>query len=636
MANTDLINTAGHRVFLYPVPSVLLGAEGGGIPTPSNAVGTIIPTRIVRSASGARMDFADLVFPLSGHLVNRSQPSSFTRVIDVRLSLPGDTWPTPSGPSVHLGDYLAETEQVTDSGESLTGQSQIRSYHFGTPLNGMMVYNKLSNSNNWITGEILFNPMVDGKVLPNMSSKQLSVEKPSFLWAHPEMSQTARSQTWQTQTLSEWPLLNAIQTLCHHCNPNEAFVRNPESSDLAVFSGGPTLHDVRLKPGQYLPALMDTILPPLGFNWFLKYLPDPNDGEGLRTKPKICFFKRFEGPQKKVYFQMPGATLNLELSNCNQYSVARSIADAVNEVEVIGDKIRREVTLRLHPMWPAADDAISLASLDKTSSGSSYHTGKQLVWRAWVANEAGDVTGLRTDGLAAGTPPDLGSVFPVWIPHRRSIDEPISMYGNDIRIPYYLEYSTDGGSTWHLCPDSFGAKLMPDQIGVLFDGDQPPQELYDAGMNARVRITGTVAGDSCLTGFAPKLSHAVNGRNCRMVLNLPEKFQDRRVNRSGAFASQIPSSVGDERNDTAEIADYAIEIRDRNNGAELDCELKLPGIHVGAYEIGDLITEIDGREVSLNAASPADPTPRYPQVTEIRIEIGEKGPQTVLVLDRGA
>lgn len=641
MAFTDIINTTGERIFVYPVPSVLLGDAGGAIPTPEDAVSTIIPKMIVRSAGGGRLDFAELVFPLSANLVNRSQPASFTRVIDVRLSMPGDTWPTPSGPSLHLGDYLMETEQVTKSGESLKGQSQIRSYHFGTTLDGMLVYNKLADANNWIIGEILFNPMVDGKVLPNMSDKQLSEEKPSFLWAHPEMSQTTRSQTWQTQTLSEWPLLNAIQTLCHHCNPNESFIRNPTSEDLAVFTGGPTLHDVRLKPGQYLPALLDAILPPLGFNWYLKYLPDPDDEpedeENRKTKPKICFFKRFEGTSKKVYYQMPGATLDLEFSNCNEYSVSRSIADAVNEVEVIGDKRRREVTLKLYPMWPTTDDALTPSDLDKTVQDSEYHTGKQLVWRAWIANEAGDITGLRSDALAAGAPPDLSSVFPSgWIPHRRTIEEPISMYGNDTKIPYYLEYSIDGGTTWDLCPDSFGAKLMPDQTGILFDGDQPPEELQAAGTDARVRITGTIAGDKCLTGYAPRLSHAVNGRNCRMVLYLPEKFQDRKVQRTGDFASQIPSSVGDERDDSEEIEDYAIEIRDRNNGAELDCELSLPGIHVDAYEIGDLITEIEGREVSLNAASTEDPVPRYPQITEVRVEINDDGPKTILVLDRGA
>lgn len=122
-----------------------------------------------------------------------------------------------------------------------------------------------------------------------------------------------------------------------------------------------------------------------------------------------------------------------------------------------------------------------------------------------------------------------------------------------------------------------------------------------------------------------------------MVLTLPDKFQEIKIQTTGAFASKLAASntTSAERDDAVGIEDYAEEIRDRNNGAELDCEISMPGIHTGYYEIGDLITEIKGRSVSLNAASADDPTPRYPQITEIRVEVSPSGPRTVLVLDRG-
>jgi hypothetical protein len=638
MPFTDIVNTTGAKIIAYPVPVALLGAAGGERPTVEDASNSIIPTRIVRSAGGARLDYVDLEIPISSNLVNREQPADFARMIDVRLSLTGDTWPEPSGPCQHFGDYLVEHERVVNEGESLTAQSQLRPYHFGITLRGMLVWNQLTEANDWIDGEIFFNPAVDGKVLGNRSDKQRSEDLTSFLWAHPETSLTSLGQTWQTQTLSEWSLLTAIQSLCHACNENETIILNPGTSDLAVLSGGPEVKDIRLEPGQYLPHYLDKILLPLGFNWRIKYLPDEEEGEEGKTKPQITFFKRFEGTKKQVYMQMPGAVLDLEESNVNQYSISRSIADSINEAEVFGDYIRREITLPLYPMWAAADDSTSSSALDKTASGSGYYSSKQLVWRAWGANEAGDLTGLRSDAHAAGDPPDLTSVFPgAYIPHRRTIDEPISMYGQTVRIPFYLEYSTDGGTTWALCKDEFGAKLMPDMIGVLFDADVPPEELKAAGDNARLRITGTVAGDSRLRGFAAKQEYSVNGRNVRMTLNLPEKFQDRRVQTTGDFASTIPSSSTDTRNDTDAIEDYAEEIRDRNNGAEVDAEISMPGFHVGedGYEIGDLITAIEGRDVSLNAASAEDPNPRYPQITEIRLEVTDKGPRTVLVLDRG-
>ncbi len=68
--------------------------------------------------------------------------------------------------------------------------------------------------------------------------------------------------------------------------------------------------------------------------------------------------------------------------------MTRSIADSINEVEIFGDYIRREITLKLYPMWPSTDDGTSRTALDKTVSASGYFSGKQLVWRAWAANEA--------------------------------------------------------------------------------------------------------------------------------------------------------------------------------------------------------------------------------------------------------
>ncbi len=119
-----------------------------------------------------------------------------------------------------------------------------------------------------------------------------------------------------------------------------------------------------------------------------------------------------------------------------------------------------------------------------------------------------------------------------------------------------------------------------------------------------------------------------------MTLNLEDKFQDRRVQTTGTFASTIPSSVRDERNDTTAIQTHAEEIRDRNNVRNWIAKSACLAF-TSLLRDRDLITEIDGREVSLNAASADDPNPKYPQITEIRLEVTEKGPRTVIILDRG-
>jgi hypothetical protein len=90
-----------------------------------------------------------------------------------------------------------------------------------------------------------------------------------------------------------------------------------------------------------------------------------------------------------------------------------------------------------------------------------------------------------------------------------------------------------------------------------------------------------------------------------------------------------------ERINTDVVSEYAEAIRDQNHHAEIDCEFRLPGWHL-EYQIGDLITKVQGRELSLDSASAESPSPRYVQIVERRFENSSKGgPSTVLIVDRG-
>jgi hypothetical protein len=48
-----------------------------------------------------------------------------------------------------------------------------------------------------------------------------------------------------------------------------------------------------------------------------------------------------------------------------------------------------------------------------------------------------------------------------------------------------------------------------------------------------------------------------------------------------------------------------------------------------------LLTEVDGRELSLNAAPSGSTVNRYVQIVERRFEMSQSGPETVLIVDRG-
>jgi hypothetical protein len=117
----------------------------------------------------------------------------------------------------------------------------------------------------------------------------------------------------------------------------------------------------------------------------------------------------------------------------------------------------------------------------------------------------------------------------------------------------------------------------------------------------------------------------------------PEKFQSRWRQTLGDYASVFADGtlLADEKDDTEEIQSYAEKLRDQNHYAELDCEFRLPGWHL-EYKIGDLITKINGREISLDAAPETAPVTRYVQIVERRFELtASGGPSTVLIVDRG-
>lgn len=643
MPTTDVLNTAGSLAYQYPEMKVYIGSGDAAPPDSSPTVfSNVYCSRVVQSASGSRLDYAELTWALTDHLINRTQPANFARMIDVRLPV------SPTELKLHRGDYVRESMRLDPTEESLTAQSQMRPYHFGEPATAYKVWHEPLNSVRQIQDDIVFNPTVDGQTQFNRSSKSetatMGPTDPNtiYLWAHPELADATYSQTYNDQTRSEWTMQEAVKSLCYLLNPSQTFIYNPSNSELAAIFTSATIpiRDIRIPLGTHLPQALDALLIPHGFNWYLNYT--------TATKPTIKLFKIGAGAQKTLKLQMPGGVLDLTLSNVNKLSVDSNIADSFNQVTVLGDYKRYEVTLPLHAAWSYAVDAYEPYRL--AQDGPDYEEN-QSAWRLWIANEAGDLdtTVSRFGQLPAV--PEFWDDIPLtyFTPHRRTIDDPITMIPSDPasasgptdnrlqRIPVLLEYSIDGGTTWKPAEDGWSYKVCPDQIGVYFDGHDIPVELYEAGNNHRLRLTGTIASDQRLSYTAYKsATNAVNGRVFAKVYTQPDKFQYIQQLTAGTLASRFAGTdyPADERNDTTAIQSYAEKLRDQNQFADLSCEFRLPGWH-DEYKIGDLLTEVDGRELSLNAAPSGSTVQRYVQIVERRFEMGSGGPETVLIVDRG-
>lgn len=621
--STDIFNEDDRLFVPYEEFTVLLGPEDGTTPGDSDTFENVYCSIVVQSA-GSRIDYADLKYSLSESLADREQPASFARMVEVRF-------PEPDGTVIHLGDYVGEGFRIDQESESLTASSQLRPYHFGEPVSGYLVWDAIDDVERKISDHIVFNPMIDDKTVFNRSDKtRTGTGLSGHLWTHPEIADSAVGETYQDQTREEWTLYEAVQALCELLNPDEEFIARPISVDLDVLTGAPPIRNVIVELGTRLPAALDKILIPLGYNHWIDY---------EQPKPQIVFFKIGEGEEKELYWPEVGGAVDPATANVNQLVVNNSIGDSFNQVVVLGEFEEAEITLPLYAAWPAANDAIASADLAKTD-GAEY-ASNESAWRLFIANEAGDIDPAVTRLGQLPAVPDLGSVFTIATPHRRTIGEPLTYQVNDSdtnakkqRRPVKVEYSIDSGTTWLPEEPDWTIKLCPDQIGIYFDGNEIPTALYEAGSSGRLRITGTVFSDYRIRGYAAKQSWAVNARVNEQIILAPEKFQRRWRQASGAYASVL-TGTADERNDSTEIEDYAEKIRDQNHYAEIDCEFRLPGWHK-EYKIGDLITKVAGREISLDAAPDTAPTRRYVQIVERRFEMSATGgPSTVLIVDRG-
>jgi hypothetical protein len=643
MSSTDVLNTSGLQAFQFPEMSVYLGASDGSAPPDSSPTvfSDVYCSRVVQSASGSRLDYAELTWGLTGHLINRTQPANFARMVDVRIPT------SPTELKIHRGDYVRESMRLDATEESLTAQSQMRPYHFGQPLTGYKVWSSHEQDLVVIQDDIVFNPTIDGQTEFNRSDASLTSADHDlqtgepYAWTHPEMCDSDNGETYNEQARSEWTLPQAVYSVLHLLNEAKLFVDYPDAAAIAgVLTNAPKLRDVRISIGTHLTAALDTLLIPHGFNWYLNYT--------TATKPTIAFFKIGSGTTKTLKMQAPGAVLNLTQSNVNRLSIDSNIADSFNAVTVLGDYIRREVTLPLYPAWSADTDAMEPYQLAK--DGPDFEDN-QSTWRLWVANEAGDIDPLVQRLGKYPTVPDWLYVFDEFVPHRRTIEDPITVISldaasgsgsntnRDQRIPVLVEYTLDAAPPyeWKPVEDGWSVKICPDQIGVYFDGHDIPVELYEAGNNHQLRITGVVAGDARVTATAARsATNAVNGRAFEKVLAMPDKWQDVQRQVGGDYESRFVTMgyPAQERDDAAAALAYAEKIRDQNHFADLSCEFRLPGWH-DEYKIGDLLSEVDGRELSLNAAPSTSTVNRYVQIVERRFEMGSSGPETVLIVDRG-
>jgi len=590
--------------------------------------------RLVRSSGSAALDYVELEIASEKPLGNTKTPSNVPRPLQVRCPLPPtsdpdpDTDPPPAD-CIFYGEVgIAKADIAAE--ERRMVYARIEPWHFGEPLMGYTVSN--GSEDRTIHADIEFNPEVDGLIIGNRSSSGglISGTDTWKYWIDPETSRTANALTNVSgQTATSWTLADAVLSLCWLLNPDETHINNPHRTSVEKVTGeSPPLRNIVLRRGRSLPELLDDLLLPFGYSWYLR--TGTNDaGEAIRT---IALFQRGEGFVQDVKLPGPDDEPTGDNFSVAAASISWNLAEVATVVEVHGALLECECTVELVRCWAEADDDLTAYDLAKSDVNSQYRS-KEHVWRKWALNEAGDYNGTRTTVAPITDAFDVNDLLSLGdknVFRRRRFydcltkDTTLTDTTRDGgRRPPLVEYYDPVEEKWRdvsgLVNGSF--TVLQRECGILFNGDMPPTELIALGEDARIRVTATIRGDQRLTTRYERTDEAPTMNSIVLFIDAADRFRKSVRVLVGDYASRytdgsFPIYDADIADDTAALEDFAFKLQAIEQTMKLGAEITLIG-YQPQYEIGDVVEKIDGRNISLNATAKDVEEKRYLQIMGI-------------------
>lgn len=459
----------------------------------------------------------------------------------------------------HWGFIEANELDISD-GEYLKPVSRTSEVCFGFPIGFQRVYDPKSKTANWnspagsagvyIDDEVNFNP--DHPLEEKCDANMRITYGTSALWfgvvpgtgvdynlfIHPEAFRTPSAAAIHNVSSSSlvrvltfrneaamWTLIDAVMYCCGECNGPEIwksrggspYIANPTLAELSdkfsldanLFGGRRgLLRGHKITPGQYLPHVLDDLLEPYGFTWYVKH--------ESRSSRKIVVVPHGKSRVSvKIKLQKPGEELNTDKSHVESLQIDFDAGRLANRVRVVGAKTQVEASFELTPGW---DKDLDKTRLDMLMSNvpdwdKADHQKYHPVWRKWVLNEAGDYPRGKWKGkgydLTSLFQHVFGAAHPPVVPHRRRFlptmtlkDEkkPIGEH-SEVHVEWYDVY-TEKWKPIDAIETDWTARLLHDEAGIEFTGPLPPvllwtstaRDKFDAD-KARVRVTATIESD---------------------------------------------------------------------------------------------------------------------------------------------
>lgn len=450
----------------------------------------------------------------------------------------------------------------------------------------------------------------------------------------------------------EWTLQDAVRYVCALGN-DEKFIANPSPAE---FKSLPTfvLPPTKLPVGRHLPDLLDTLLTPYGWQWYV----DP-DG------PQIRFVKWSQGPEVSAKYAKVHATADFDTTNIANVDNGYSTSQAVNAIHVKGGKVLVEGTWELYRVGQDKWVLNEGADYDQ-STFPQYHTSAETALGVTTT----DVIAPQPDELF----PDhlwskfLTSKFLQRMQRRRrflptlTLVGAVGVYGGnstlidtrpigpnhgfDIEVLDFGQDDAAVGSEEWVNVDVFEdpmwrhIRVLDDECGIIFDrgrevdGDDPNSiafNLFLASLSmARIRITATIEADfgiqAVVTRKIPQGASSVSKTEHTWVWHDEQRWPCRIVNRAGRYASKYADHTytAETPNPDQILADMQIQARailDRLDSAKIVGTLVFKGLdnHV---PIGGIVKKIEGRELHMPTRHPKD-SPQYPQIVAVHWDCQE-------------
>jgi len=187
---------------------------------------------------------------------------------------------------------------------------------------------------------------------------------------------------------------------------SEDYVFNPTAATIASLdaSCGP-INNLRIRRGTSLFDALDQVLKPFGYNWRVNF--DATFGptieiekRGLASGPNARLISLDRQASGKV-----GGPDGNTANNLWRFNLSYDMSDKMaTTTSLYGANVVKEGTFELVPAWDFTDSNMSTKnSIESIRSNPVEYPGAGLgdgqVWRKWVLNEAGDYTGLASNGL---------------------------------------------------------------------------------------------------------------------------------------------------------------------------------------------------------------------------------------------